>query len=648
LLPEAALKSGEPLFEEDVLALPNRPLFQGEGLRSVAILPLRTRETLLGILELGTRRTIRHFSREGRELLRAISDQAAVAIENAQLYAETRRRVDEIETLFAIQQAITSRLDVPTVLQLIADEARRLTASRITVVFMLEDGELCVSVISSDEPVNVPIGYRMPVADSITAEAIKNGQPVRIDNIAAEPKAHIDLVKRLNIHALMILPLMSGAKVIGSISLIDKASGRFDSQDERVLNMLASSAVIGLENARLYQEEHTRRQEAEQRRQIAESLRDILTVLNSNRPVDEILEQIVAQAERLLGANAVAIYQLSGQEGTVRIQAAHGLLEEYMATMEFPVGEGLVRRAVTHRHPITVTDPNQLFQTNFQSLQQNPEHWSLFIEVIGRYRALLAVPLIIKNEVYGGIVLYYIQAPSFSEEEIGLAVSFADQVALAIENARLFDQAEQAAILEERQRLARELHDSVTQSLYGVTMFAEAATRLLNAGQVDLATGHLGELRSTAQEALQEMRLLLFELRPPVLEQEGLVAALQTRLEAVERRSGLATELKVSGPETLKLPAKIEDGLYRIAQEALNNALKHAQATQVKVQLSHDVQQVSLEISDNGCGFDPTTIRQRAGLGLRGIEERAKQLGAQLVIKSEPHYGTNIRVEVRL
>jgi signal transduction histidine kinase len=178
-------------------------------------------------------------------------------------------------------------------------------------------------------------------------------------------------------------------------------------------------------------------------------------------------------------------------------------------------------------------------------------------------------------------------------------------------------------------------------------MFAEAASRLLTAGKVELATDHLSELRGTAQEALQEMRLLLFELRPPMLEEEGLVAALQTRLEAVERRSGLETELRVEGENGSQLPPRLEDGLYRIAQEALNNALKHAQARHVTVSLRQDPQKVTLEISDDGRGFDLATIHDHAGLGLRGMEERVAQLGAHLSIDSQPGQGTKIKVEVQ-
>jgi signal transduction histidine kinase len=232
----------------------------------------------------------------------------------------------------------------------------------------------------------------------------------------------------------------------------------------------------------------------------------------------------------------------------------------------------------------------------------------------------------------------------FSDQDVELLTAIGHQVGVAIENARLFEQAQQVAALEERQRLARDLHDSATQSLYGVTMFAEAAARLLKAGEVELATGHLREVRNTAQEALQEMRLLIFELRPPILETKGLAPALQNRLEMVEGRSGLEAEFRAEGVDAL--PADIEEGLYRIAQEVLNNILKHAQAHKVTVQLGRKQQQVMLEITDDGIGFEPTTIQEKGGLGLEGMKERVALLGGHLRVCSKPGQGTTVQVEV--
>jgi signal transduction histidine kinase len=168
---------------------------------------------------------------------------------------------------------------------------------------------------------------------------------------------------------------------------------------------------------------------------------------------------------------------------------------------------------------------------------------------------------------------------AFGTRDTTLALGIARQAAVAIENARLHERARQAAVLEERQRLARELHDSVTQALYGISLYAEAAGRPLTGGTTESAIANLQEIRDTAQEALGEMRLLLFELRPPVLQEHGLAAALRARLQAVEARTGVVAEFASEGDRRLAL--ETEQELYRLAQEALNNVLKHAHAARV-------------------------------------------------------------------
>jgi signal transduction histidine kinase len=154
-------------------------------------------------------------------------------------------------------------------------------------------------------------------------------------------------------------------------------------------------------------------------------------------------------------------------------------------------------------------------------------------------------------------------------------------------------------------------------------------------------------LRDTAQDALREMRLLIFELRPPVLAEEGLIAALQARLAAVEGRVGsLATKLAVEGD--IALPAAVEQALYGIAQESLNNVFKHAKAQTLTLALQQTDSAVALEIVDDGVGFDPVTLAPKGGLGLRGMGERAAQIGGRLHVRSAPGQGTTIRVEIGL
>ena len=191
--------------------------------------------------------------------------------------------------------------------------------------------------------------------------------------------------------------------------------------------------------------------------------------------------------------------------------------------------------------------------------------------------------------------------------------------------------------------MARELHDSVTQSLYSITLFAEAAKRLAAIGDLDTVREHLEELSEAARQSLKEMRLLVYELRPAALERKGLVGALKERLEAVEWRAGVEAELSVEGEGALSREA--EEGLYRIAQEALNNALKHAHADSVTVRLRFAEGSVELEIADNGRGFD---LDAAGGLGIAGMRERARALGGELSLSSAPGEGTAVRAVIPL
>jgi signal transduction histidine kinase len=234
----------------------------------------------------------------------------------------------------------------------------------------------------------------------------------------------------------------------------------------------------------------------------------------------------------------------------------------------------------------------------------------------------------------------------FDAAEVSLLSSIADQVGVAVENARLYRQAEQLAVLRERERLARELHDSVTQSLYSLHLLSEAGRQLAAAGDLDRVGGYLERLGDISQQALKEMRLLVYELRPLVLKREGLVGALQQRLDAVEKRAGVVARLLIEGE--VELPASVEEGLYRIAQEALNNILKHAGATSVTVTVRSEGDRVELEIADNGTGFDLDATIDHGGMGLVSMRERAEKMGGSFAVLSVPAGGTKVRVNVEV
>jgi signal transduction histidine kinase len=263
------------------------------------------------------------------------------------------------------------------------------------------------------------------------------------------------------------------------------------------------------------------------------------------------------------------------------------------------------------------------------------------------YRALLAVPLVVKDDVYGGMVLYYTEPRQFTPEQIDLAAIFGDQVALAIENARLQNQLEEAAATAERNRLARDLHDSVTQALFSASLVAEVLPQVWQRDPREAQEG-LGELRLLTRGALAEMRTMLLELRPTALVETRLHDLLWQLTEAVTARTQILATFDIEDAPCP--PPEVHVTFYRVAQEALHNVVKHAEANHVTVSLHasppvalQDADawhgQVVLQIRDDGRGFDPGQVGGDQ-LGLDIMRERADAVGALLSLESQPDRGT--------
>ena len=261
-------------------------------------------------------------------------------------------------------------------------------------------------------------------------------------------------------------------------------------------------------------------------------------------------------------------------------------------------------------------------------------------------RSELVIPLRLGRQAIGTLDVHNTQVGAFTEEDMVAIQSLGDQIVVAIENAHLYDQSRELAVLEERTRLARDLHDSVTQSLYSLVLLTEGWRRLISAGSGSQTEDYLGRIGEIAQQALREMRLLIHELRPPMLEQEGLVGAVRKRLDAVEQKVGI--EARVVMDDLVELPASLEEGLYWITQEALNNALKHAAAKKEIVRIYLESEMLVLQISDDGQGFEVQAVQHRGGLGLNSMRERAREMGGNLTIRSAQGQGTTVTVRVPL
>ena len=372
-------------------------------------------------------------------------------------------------------------------------------------------------------------------------------------------------------------------------------------------------------------------------------LNEIATLVSQSLDLSQIMTAALDKTMEVLGFEAGVAYRIADVASATADGEGAGPYLESLAQRGMPsaLSDPLVRIPVkgSRVEEASRTGSPVVWEVEHHP---NPEIRQALQQT--QLREGVSVALMVKDRLVGGLILATHGSHPLRAEDLALLSSIGKHVGLAVENARLYDQAEQSAALSERARLARELHDSVTQSLYSVTLYAEAAARLMDSGRSREARGHLYELGDTAQEALKEMRLLIYELRPAALEKGSLADALQARLEAVEARGGMHADITVEGKEDL--PALLQRELYQIAHEALNNVLKHSHAHAVTVELHFTEGETALEIHDDGVGFNPDLSSAGGGMGLASIRERAAKIGGVVEIESHPGKGTHIRIRV--
>ncbi len=378
------------------------------------------------------------------------------------------------------------------------------------------------------------------------------------------------------------------------------------------------------------------RQMADRMRKL-KALYDVMQVAGESLDLTTMVMRALRRVLTVVQA-AVGIVHLLDEAGQQLQLAGHFGLTEAMqrelATV--PVDVGLAGQVLKKKLPIVVADIRVDENTRPIFRQSN-------------LKAFVGVRMRAKGRVLGVLSAFWEGQRLLYLENVELLDSAADQMAVAIESHRLRQKAEQLAVMEERNRLARDLHDSVSQALYSMSLLATAGRRLAQSGSNQaLLDETLVELGTTSQQALKEMRLLLHRLRPLALQHDGLAETLQYRLDAVEKRAGINARLIINHELPPLLP-NIEETLYHIAQEALNNALKHADATAVTVQLTQEADGIiQLVVMDNGHGFNLAEAVVQGGMGLANMRQRAESQGGKLAIDSLPDQGTTITVQVHL
>jgi signal transduction histidine kinase len=400
----------------------------------------------------------------------------------------------------------------------------------------------------------------------------------------------------------------------------------------------------GLVGAIVVNQDITRRKlEEKELQRASEHLSTLLQIsqsMASTLDLDRLLKLTIEQLEKILPYDVAAILILEQDFLEFRVVRGPSIFDN-LSHHKLPLNElPLIDRFVEEREEIYFPD----LKAHEHLFKQIEDMMKIPYPQLARIRSILGVPLIARKDLIGILIVAHFQPNHYPPQARILASLFANQVAIALQNAQLYKRAQDIAALDERNRLARELHDSVAQALYSINLFTDASLMAWETNKRDVVKEHLGELADLSRQAMADMRLLIFELRPPALEEVGLVAALQSRLNAVETRTGMQADIQSEG--ALHLSPEEEDQLYRITQEALNNVIKHAHANQVKVELTGESGCIRLVIEDDGVGFDPVVGSQEGGHGIRNIRERAEKIGARCWVESAPGQGTKVTIEV--
>jgi signal transduction histidine kinase len=372
----------------------------------------------------------------------------------------------------------------------------------------------------------------------------------------------------------------------------------------------------------------------EQRSAALDAMSDAVLAIASELSVEPILEKLVHSARELVDARYAALGVPDGRGGFAQFITA-GMSDELVAKMgPLPRTHGLLGAMLESEPPYRTAD-----------IRRDPRFRGWWPAAHPQMRSFLGVPIVSRSGIIGA---FYVTdkdgAAEFGEEDQRLIEMLAAHAAVAIEKARLYERSRELSIVEERNRLARELHDSVTHQLFGVSLTAEAAVTVLDDDPAQ-ARVQLARVQELAREAMEELRSLIFELRPPDVESEGLLVALRKHVDVLRRVYRRDVGLHVDGdPE---LPPETGAEVLRIVQEALQNALRHSSAERLDVFLDADDEMVRVRVVDDGSGFDPGAPGLRARrLGLTSMEERARSVGGRLSITSRPAEGTTIALEV--
>lgn len=522
---------------------------------------------------------------------------------------------------------LSSELSLGALLQRVVELAVALTGARYGALGVIDDAGTALSdfiTTGITQHERAAIGH-LPEGHGILGVLIREARSLRLAEIGADARSVGFPPSHPRMHSFLGAPVRARGRVFGNLYLTEKQGrAEFTAEDEETLNVLATQAGVAIENARLHEESLLRARSLE-------ALTEISAAILRAEGQDRLLRQVVTRARELVSGDSASAV-LPGARGELRVVVADGAHAEELAGLSVPRERSVSGQVMNSGEPVVLADASA------DSRAYRP-----MIET-GHMGPAIFVPLPGRDAVMGTLTVSRLTGEKpFDARDAALIRTFAGQAALAIEYSRAQHELQRLALLGDRERIARELHDGVIQALFAVGLGLQGTTALLND---EVVASRLQQAIEEIDRVIGDLRAYIFGLRPDVLGSAGVSEALGQLAHEFEDRTGIPVAVDVDVSLERQV-AGIAAHVVQMTRESLSNVARHAGAATCRVSLRRADGHAILEIDDDGVGFD-VEAGTRAGMGLGNLRARAESLGGRLLVSSPPGEGTTVQVSLPL
>jgi GAF domain-containing protein len=630
---------------------PNHP-----SMHSLLGVPISLGGRILGDLYLTDKLTGEQFDDDDERLALLLARHAAVAIENANLNDRLERRLAQVSSLRELGQAVGQELDVERALQLVVDRsAELLNASLVAIALKDPTGDVYTFEAATGRRARRLLGLRVYGGSSMIGWVGAQGRGAVVEDLAHDDRVSLRVLEAVGGRVGLWAPLLSGPRVTGCIMAFDPlANETFTEADLQLAEAVGQQAAAAIENARLYER-------ARHEASTSQALLRVTRAMNASIRLDEILQLIVDSLSELIGTPAVAVSLLAADGVHFEVAATRALAlspgRDGAPTDATPARSGssgagagastpgrissLGPLVLGGEGPSVVADTRDRPDLVFPALRDGSEPRSVAIS-----------PIRLSERVLGVVEAYSTEPNHFSEDDTALLAAFADQAATAIETARLFGQARQLALLQERDRIAQELHDGIIQTIYAVGLTLDYC-RLTVRESPDEVEERLADAANGLNRAISDIRNYILNLTHRV----GGVAGLRDAVGGLAREYGRSAapglrpttiDVEIDDDASTAVPAERRTEIVQVLREALANAVRHAHASTITISGRIESGRLVLRVVDDGVGFNLSASSATGHHGLRNMTNRARMLDGHLDIESAPGQGTTISLVLPL